>query len=60
VAKPPALTLDAAIRTALQRNQALKVSAFTPDIARANLLAESGRFDPRLPFRRSYSEGETP
>lgn len=54
------LSLDDAIRLALQRNQALKVSAFTPDIARANVLAESGRFDPALTFRRSYSEGEAP
>src|SRR5688572_4973031 len=52
------LTLDDAIRLALQRNQTLKVSAFTPDIARANVLAEYGRFDPALTFRRSYSEGE--
>jgi outer membrane protein len=51
------LTLDAAIRLALQRNQSLKVSAFTPDIARANLLAEYGAFDPALTFRRNYSEG---
>jgi outer membrane protein len=54
------LTLDDAIRFALQKNQALKVSAFTPDIARANVLAEYGRFDPALTFRRSYSESETP
>ena len=54
------LTLDDAIRLALQRNQGLKVSAFTPDIARANVLAEYGRFDPALTFRRSYSEGEAP
>lgn len=55
-----ALTLDDAVRLALQRNQALKVSAFAPDIARANVLAEYGRFDPAITFRRSYSEGETP
>ncbi len=54
------LTLDDAIRFALQRNPSLKVSAFTPDIARANVLAEAGRFDPALTFRRSYSEGEAP
>ncbi|MBI5688700.1 MAG: TolC family protein [Verrucomicrobia bacterium] len=54
------LSLDDAIRLALQKNQALKVSAFTPDIARANVLAEAGRFDPSLTFRRSYGEGETP
>lgn len=51
------LTLDDAIRLALQRNPALKVSAFTPQIARANLLAEYGRFDPTLTFQRDYSEG---
>ena len=51
------LTLDDAIRLALQRNQGLKVSAFTPDIARANVLAEYGRFDPAFTFRREYSEG---
>ncbi len=54
------LTLDEAIRLALERNQTLKVSAFTPDIARANVLAEYGRFDPAFTFRRSYSEGQTP
>lgn len=53
------LTLDDAIRLALQRNQALKVSAFAPDIARANVLAEYGAFDPALTFRRTYREGET-
>lgn len=56
VAQP--LTLEDAIRLALQRNQALKVSAFAPDIARANVLAEYGAFDPALTFRRTYSEGE--
>jgi outer membrane protein len=54
------LTLDDAIRLALQNNQTLKVSAFTPEIARANVLAEYGRFDPAFTFRRSYSEGEAP
>jgi outer membrane protein len=54
------LTLDDAVRLALQRNQALRVSAFTPQIARANVLAEYGRFDPAINFRRSYAEGETP
>lgn len=54
------LPLDEAVRLALQRNQTLKVSAFAPDIARANVLAESGRFDPALTFRRTYGESETP
>ncbi len=53
------LTLDAAIQLALQKNQALKVSEFTPEIARANVLAEYGRFDPAITFRRTYSEGES-
>jgi len=53
------LALDDAVRLALQHNRSLKVSAFSPEIARANLLAESGRFDPALTFRRTYREGET-
>jgi len=59
-ARAEPLTLDEAIRLALQRNQLLKVNAFAPDIARANVLAESGRFDPALTFRRGYSEGQSP
>lgn len=54
------LTLDNAIRLALQNNQQVKVSAFSPGIARANVLSEYGRFDPALTFRRTYSEGESP
>lgn len=54
------LTLDDAIRLALENNQRLKVSAFNPQIARANVLAEYGRFDPSLTFRRSYGETEAP
>jgi len=53
------LALDDAVRLALQHNRSLKVSAFTPEISRANLLAEAGRFDPALTFRRTYREGET-
>lgn len=55
-----ALTLDDAIRLALERNQALKVSAFNPQIARANLLAEYGRFDPAVVFTRTRREVESP
>lgn len=54
------LSVDDAIRLALQKNQALKVSAFSPQIARANALAAAGAFDPTLNFRRSYSENEAP
>jgi outer membrane protein len=53
------LTLDDAIRLALQRNLALKVSAFVPDIARANVLSAYGAFDPEFTFRRFYREGQT-
>jgi outer membrane protein len=54
------LTLDDAVRLALEKNQALKVNAFTPQIARANVMAELGHFDPALTFRRTYSESELP
>ena len=53
------LTLDAAIRLALQNNPTLKVSAFSPEIARANVLAAYGAFDPEFTFRRTYREGQT-
>jgi outer membrane protein len=52
----PQLSLDEAIRLALEKNLNLKVSAFSPEIARANVLAEYGRFDPELTFRRDYSQ----
>lgn len=54
------LTLDDAIRLALENNRRIKVSAYSPDIARANVLAETGRFDPALTFNRSYGEAEQP
>ncbi|MCX6953844.1 MAG: TolC family protein [Verrucomicrobia bacterium] len=54
------LTLDDAIRLALQKNQALKVSAFTPQIARANVLAAYGAFDPSLNLTRTRSETTGP
>ncbi len=54
------LTLDDALRLALQKNEALKVSAFSPQIARAHVLVAAGAFDPTLNFRRTYSETETP
>ncbi|HVS51733.1 MAG TPA: TolC family protein [Opitutaceae bacterium] len=54
------LTLDDAIRLALQNNQRVKVSAFSPQIGRANVLAAYGAFDPALTFRRTYSEAEAP
>jgi outer membrane protein TolC len=52
---PPTLTLDDAIRLALQRNKNLKVSSYLPGIARANLLVAWGAFDPNLVAERLYS-----
>ncbi len=52
------LTLDEAIARALRHNQRIKVSEYGRGIARANVLAEYGRFDPALTFRRFYSESE--
>lgn len=54
------LTLDDAIKLALQNNQRVKVSTFNPQIARANLTTAYGAFDPVLTFNRNYGEDETP
>jgi outer membrane protein len=51
----PTLTLDDAIRLALQKNKTLKVSSFLPGIARANLLVARGAFDPAIAATRTYS-----
>lgn len=51
-----ALSLDDAIRLALERNAQIKVEEFGPLIARADYLTSLGKFDPRLTFRRSYRE----
>ena len=51
----PVLTLDQAIRSALENNQDIKVEAYAPAIARANVLAALGQFDPALNFDRDYS-----
>jgi outer membrane protein len=52
----PVLTLDDAIRVALANNRSIKVDAFSREIARANLLAAYGAFEPALNFGRSRSE----
>ncbi|HVU32889.1 MAG TPA: TolC family protein [Opitutaceae bacterium] len=54
------MSLDQAISLALQRNQRIKVSSYSPGIGRANVLAAYGQFDPALTFRRSYSESYLP
>jgi len=56
----PTLPLEVAIRTALQKNQDIKVEAYAPEIARANVLTALGQFDPALTFDRSYSVVDTP
>ncbi len=66
-AEPPAaaapdaaLTLENSIRLALANNQSIKVDSYSRSIARANLLAAYGSFDPSLNFSRSYSESYSP
>ena len=51
----PVLTVDQAIRSTLENNQDIKVEAYAPAIARANVLAALGQFDPALNFGRNYS-----
>ena len=50
------LSLDEAVRLALERNPQIKVESFGRSIARADLLTALGRFDPQLTFRRAYRE----
>jgi outer membrane protein len=54
------LSQDEAIRVALAHNPQIKVEEFGRSIARADLLAALGQFDPALTFRRSYSEDGSP
>ena len=50
------LTLEDAIRAALEKNPQVKVDAFGRSIARADLLTALGKFDPSFTFERSYRE----
>ncbi len=59
-ARTAPLTLDDAIREALQKNPRVRVSAFSRGISRANVLQQLGHFDPALTFRRSYSQNDEP
>ncbi len=54
----PTLTLDDAIRLALQRNKVLKVTSYLRGISRADLLAARGQFDPALVLNRSFSQSQ--
>jgi outer membrane protein len=49
------LTLDEAVRLALENNPDIKVEAYAPIIAQANVLSAYGQFDPAINFNRSYS-----
>jgi outer membrane protein len=59
-ANSPRLSLNEAVRLALAQNKSVKVDAYNRPIARANLLAARGIFDPALTFERSYSEDGSP
>src|SRR5271169_2117517 len=52
----PVLTLDDAIRLALQGNKNLKVVGFERGISRANLLVARGQFDPAIFGSRTASD----
>ncbi len=52
----PVLTLEDAIRLALDRDKSLKVVSFERGISRANLLVARGQFDPSLLVQRSASQ----
>lgn len=54
----PLLSRDEAMVLALRRNQRIRVSDFDRGIGKANVLAEYGRFDPAITFKRSYAESE--
>lgn len=49
------LTLDDAIRLALEKNPQIRVDSYDRSIARADWLAEWGRFDPAITFERKRS-----
>ncbi|HTX65340.1 MAG TPA: TolC family protein [Opitutaceae bacterium] len=50
------LSLDDAVKLALANNRSIKVDTYSKAIARANLLAAYGGFDPTINFNRSHSE----
>jgi outer membrane protein TolC len=54
------LSLDAAIRLALEKNFVIKVDAFGPAIARAGVTEAYGRYDPLLKGSRQESRSENP
>jgi Outer membrane protein len=54
------LSLEDAVRLALEKNPQIEVESYGRSIARADYLTALGRFDPALTFRRSYAEDDSP
>jgi outer membrane protein TolC len=54
------LSLQEAIRLALEKNFVIKVDAFSPDIARAGVTEAFGRYDPQLKGTYQKSHDEAP
>lgn len=54
------VSLEQAIRLALEKNFTLKVDAYTPQIARAGLTEAWGKYDPRLVGSYQESKDEAP
>lgn len=54
------LTLDEAVRLALEKNPHIEVESYGRSIARADYLTALGRFDPALTFRRSFAQDDSP
>lgn len=57
---PPPLTLEEAIQRALAKNYTIQIRALGFDIARGNLLAEWGRYDPVLSGSFAHDEDGSP
>jgi len=55
-ARGDVLTLENAVRLALENNRSIKVDNYSRAIARANLLAAYGQFEPAIGFDRSYNQ----
>jgi len=60
VARAEKLSLDEAIRVALEHNQTVKVVDYGRQISRANLTAAWGFFDPKIDFHDTFAENGAP
>lgn len=54
------LSLEEAVHRALAKNYTISIGAVTPQIARAQLLAAWGRFDPSIELSTFYAEDGNP